>query len=866
MKKVLSLILTLGLIMTCFAGVSAFAAADSVYYIDSVEEFNSIKDDLLGTYYVTANIGTEANPVTTSITGGFSGKLIGWDLEKGEEAQRSIYAVISGQGLFATATGAFEISHITLEGSVTGSVTKTGGFIGETSSTTTGTKITDCVNNAIVSNTANVQYVAGFIGYAGSEMLISNCVNNGSVTGKNHAVAGIAAHTQSSKITIENCANFGDIKTTNAAGENIGGIVGYNQAKIDKCFNVGNIEGGHRVGGIVGRQQNTATVSNCFNLGTITSKKATTGEAGGVVCYCYNTATVSNVYNAGAVTGAVTGQVLTSKRAGYEATVENGYYLADATSDAVDGVKALSPVDMTKEESFDFDFEGVDAVWTIDYENTNYKYPNLIANPYVKSIIEDGSSDNPYIIDSPEDFKAIATKGSDKSYKLTKDIVLTDYTPVAEFSGDLIGYDVYGETPEMRTITVDISGQGLFASASGDFKIKNITLIGSVTGNARGVAGFVGTTEGKTLSKGAAISNCVNNASVTNTGNALGTAGFIGYNYPASGAANLTISNCINNAKISAGNGYTGGICGISGGSTISKCANTKDIIAKEGSMVGGIVGFNYATVEKCYNAGNVIAPSSVGGIVGQHKTSKTISDCFNVGTVKATGNGGYAAGIAGSVNAAATISTSYNAGNIIGANSLKIANDITTDKTMNINNCFYLADETDENVMALTDSEMKNLSNFTGFNETGAWEIKTGVNYDYPNLVGLTYVAPQPVSVPNYVQFTSEEGISKAEIREKYADEMENVSNDNYAAIVFFKVVNGNGLKYGVEISKDGTDWGKTKTFTATSDNFPFGVYVYSSNEVANLLVRVFEYNETLDEYKVIGEAQDIVLTKTID
>ena len=96
MKKVLSLILTLGLIMTCFAGVSAFAAADSVYYIDSIEEFNSIANDLAGTYYVTANIGTEANPVTTSITG-FAGKLIGWDKDAGKETQRSIYAVISGK-------------------------------------------------------------------------------------------------------------------------------------------------------------------------------------------------------------------------------------------------------------------------------------------------------------------------------------------------------------------------------------------------------------------------------------------------------------------------------------------------------------------------------------------------------------------------------------------------------------------------------------------------------------------------------------------------------------------------------------------------------------------------------------------------
>ncbi len=357
---------------TAFAGHHTIES-DSYFVISNDRHFKNIAGAPDGKYILNNDISlTDYSPIT-----GFSGVLRGYNTTADTDEMHQITATITGQGLFATATGTVQISYITLNGSVTGAVTKTGGFIGETVSTSTGARISNCINKATVSNTANVQYVGGFIGYAGAEIVISNCVNTGNVTGKNHAVAGIVAHAQSSKTIIENCANYGTIQTTNAAGESIGGIAGYNYSKVNKCFNEGSIEGAHNVGGIIGRHQNTSSVSDCFNLGTVVAKTAKTGRAGGIVSYCYNKATISNVYNAGTVTGAVTGQLLGGVRANYEASIENGYYLSDTTDASTGALSEADMKDLNKFTGFSSD------IWEMA-DDDNYDYPNLKTNKYIK--------------------------------------------------------------------------------------------------------------------------------------------------------------------------------------------------------------------------------------------------------------------------------------------------------------------------------------------------------------------------------------------------------------------------------------------------------------------------------------------------
>ena len=85
-------------------------------------------------------------------------------------------------------------------------------------------------------------------------------------------------------------------------------------------------------------------------------------------------------------------------------------------------------------------------------------------------------TDDYCVISNERHFKNISQK-ADGKYILNEDITLTDYTPVAVFSGVLRGYNTTTDSDEMHSINVNISGQGLFATATGTFEISNITLV-----------------------------------------------------------------------------------------------------------------------------------------------------------------------------------------------------------------------------------------------------------------------------------------------------------------------------------------------------------------------------------------------------
>lgn len=160
------------------------------------------------------------------------------------------------------------------------------------------------------------------------------------------------------------------------------------------------------------------------------------------------------------------------------------------------------------------------------------------------------------------------------------------------------------------------------------------------------------------------------------------------------------ISNCYNEATV-VGNYSVGGICGQGtvDNCAVTNCYNTGYVQAKD-YFAGGIVGmFTGKAITECYNVGRVESVSQVGGIVGWIQypaVSTTISNCYNLGTIIASGS--YAGGICGKsdyAEAKPIIENCYNAGQIQ-ANSnqgaiLGGAGQVT------FTNNFYLADsETD--------------------------------------------------------------------------------------------------------------------------------------------------------------------------
>lgn len=163
------------------------------------------------------------------------------------------------------------------------------------------------------------------------------------------------------------------------------------------------------------------------------------------------------------------------------------------------------------------------------------------------------------------------------------------------------------------------------------------TVTSNSTNDVYGIGGIVGYNSGHKV----AITNCINSGAITGTHE---TAGIIGY------SDHSDISNCTNSGAVS-GFATVGGIVGKMGGGSIVSCKNTATVKASkardidgdgnlDGAYLGGIAGWIAGNVNNCYNSGTVTTETSwgnsniVGGIVGYLVNGKTVSYCYNSGTI----------------------------------------------------------------------------------------------------------------------------------------------------------------------------------------------------------------------------------------
>lgn len=183
------------------------------------------------------------------------------------------------------------------------------------------------------------------------------------------------------------------------------------------------------------------------------------------------------------------------------------------------------------------------------------------------------------------------------------------------------------------------------------------------TNDVYGIGGIVGYNSGHKV----AITNCINSGAITGTHE---TAGIIGY------SDHSEISNCTNSGAVS-GFATVGGIVGKMGGGSIVSCKNTatvkaskaRDIDGVNGAYLGGIAGWANGNVNNCYNSGTVTTETSwgnsniVGGIVGYLVNGKTVSYCYNSGTIVGSSQIG---GIIGYLpGALTTVTYCYHSGKI---------------------------------------------------------------------------------------------------------------------------------------------------------------------------------------------------------
>lgn len=688
--------------------------------IATADDFEIIRTNPTAAYKLVADINLgNFTPIDN-----FSGHLIGDNETELRTITIASESPKKGQeyygGLFKKISGSASIQNIKLEGSLSvfcdGNYNAhIGGFAGAVIDGKKGINITNCINDVdITLTTTSSMYIYGFGGFIGtngwyldsgangeacSELVLDKLVNYGNLTaeggiGRFYAIGGIAG---SAAGTIKKCANFADI--SHSSSKYVGGILGTtNGVVIEDSFNIGNLANVNSAqsAGIVcsvGIPGSTATITRCFNRGTVRF-----GIAG-------FDATVEECYSV--FVGGGLDNHLTSNNA--HISKSYFYYSSPAT---INGADYLTLAEFTKEESFpEFDF---DNTWIMDVRSS-YPYPQLRVNRTAYEVINE--------IANQDDFKAM--NDSSESFVLKNDIILTDDYEIASFSGNFDGNG--------KTITVNGGKTPLFTVTTASAEIYNLTVKGDISVSGTGAV-LVKTNSGT-------ISDCENYA------------GFTAGSYSGVFAANNVgkIDGCVNYADIEFIASGCGGIAGENNG-IITDCGNHGNIKQNSGAAgTGGIAGQHGAgnVITNCYNTGTIEGGTDVGGIIGTlFRDNSSVADCYNAGNVIASG-GKFAGGIIGGIGHAGrgesnpytgiAITNCYNSGAIMRATTNNTAEWAIYGEIINksanpsISGCAYLAAETTEegNIQGLVRAEFD--AKVKDYNITLCdWsEISAPVNYN---------------------------------------------------------------------------------------------------------------------------------------
>lgn len=211
-------------------------------------------------------------------------------------------------------------------------------------------QVTDCINDAAVTAAS---YVGGVVGYnQNNNLKLTGCINDGMVTGTGSSVGGILGWDNVTTIPsplsmISNCINNGNITGVNY----VGGILGRNRdiddyyTEIMKSYNTGAVKaisasGDTYAGGIMGWVRNMSSVNDCFNTGAVSADG--TGAiacVGGIIgrtttpgvnmVNCYNIGDVTSTGHTTLRLGALIGSISTG---GPTASLQSSYFYRKTTN------------------------------------------------------------------------------------------------------------------------------------------------------------------------------------------------------------------------------------------------------------------------------------------------------------------------------------------------------------------------------------------------------------------------------------------------------------------------------------------------------------------------------------------------------
>ncbi len=293
------------------ADVVEIATADDLVKLMNYDSSETDEWKLDGHYKLTADIDLTGKTQKsigkgTSIDARFTGTFDG----NGKKISGlNISTTAAGTGLFGNAGAGAVIKNLTVSGTVKSTANGTGGVVGYSAGTLT---VSNCVFEGSVSGKERTAGIVGAYDTVASNpdsvALIVGCVNKGAITAtstKNGGiVGGMKFQIDGTNATITNCANQGTVTTTSAVG-GFGGILGFatsnnhlNNLTISNCVNtstatiIGKATGN---GGVIGRLETNGDIVNgdygtykwlvtgCTNYASVTDGAGNTGYAGGVV-------------------------------------------------------------------------------------------------------------------------------------------------------------------------------------------------------------------------------------------------------------------------------------------------------------------------------------------------------------------------------------------------------------------------------------------------------------------------------------------------------------------------------------------------------------------------------------------------------
>jgi hypothetical protein len=498
------------------------------------------------------------------------------------------------------------------------------------------------ITDADVTGNNKVGIIAGRI--SGSIILSSSAT--GSLKGNDYA-GGLAGRIDY-KANISNC--FADVRVV--ANDYAGGLIGYNyKGIITNSYSKGELSrvSGDKLnfGGFAGYNYR-GKILNCYSTGSVT----------------YNDA--ENPTDKGFCGGVDTGEDYEMYGNFWDMDTS---YQTSTYGEAV-GKNTAEMYSKSTYTDAGWDFK---LTWTI---NESFEYPKI----HWESGI--GTKENPYLINNLSELQEVNLNTS-AYYALNSDIDASGtkswshskfrgFVPIGSEDNLFMG-EFDGQNYTIQGLYIDAFENdyvGLFGYIGRTGSVRKLSLVNmNLAGNIR-VGGVAGCSSGS-------VSECSTDGIITGY-QAVG--GIVGLN---NGEINYSPSSC----SVSGSYHSIGGAIGYNMYGLVKNSFATGNITG--GDLIGGFVGYAFSyspeipSIINCFATGSVQGKSSVGGFIGGDNCS--IKGCYATGSVTATGTGSrFAGGLAGYIESAENC---YSTGNVYGPNTTHVGG--LAGKVGSVINCY---------------------------------------------------------------------------------------------------------------------------------------------------------------------------------